>query len=127
MNFFAFFHERYSEQFDANILVFRNKTTQRKYLFLFDSTFARICKLMTRTDSIVFVTRLQLEKILDDSDSKGLWLHSTRDTTNMTRPRHWHKCRFLGSQCNFACDVNTVTDHDWSNLSIIIAAQRKLR
>jgi len=56
--------------------------------------------------STVFVTRLWpestkswlwLETILDDSDSKGLWLWLDSDSTKMTRAHHWLQPRRLSA------------------------------
>jgi len=48
---------------------------------------ANHCFESTRLDQVM--DPLLTRNILGDSDSKGLRLNSTRDSTNMSRPHHW--------------------------------------
>jgi len=54
------------------------KNIWEKFEILYDSTLTRACKPMNRSDSTILVTRLdqvmtRLDKISDDSNSKGSW------------------------------------------------------
>ena len=77
---------------------FTAKQDMGKCWISFDSTLTRACKPMTRSNLIVLVTltwldhvmtRPWLEKILYDSDSKGLWPWIDKDDSG-TSPAHIH-------------------------------------